>query len=380
MYLQLNCAIVDADAANRQELAGFLNQFGLHLAGQYPSVETLSPALSRGDAPQLVIINLDPNAPEMLKRVGHLPRQFPNVSFFLMSQVLDANLLMEAMHLGVKEFIPLPIAEDKFAAAIERVAQMHGMGKKARIIHVISTQGGCGSTTVSCNVAASLAKNAKTVLIDMDLVRGGVASYFDTRPRYTIADVMETADKVDKQLLDNALTLHAASKLAILARPEMPEDTQRVNPQGFSRLINVLGRMFDYVVIDSMMSVDPLYAAAIQASDINVMVMQLNVPSAKNTERFVGALRRMGIEAAKIRIVVNRFVKKGWDIEPEEVERALGLKISWSIPNDFKNAIAAINYGEPVVLRAPKAEMSLSLCGLAGQLNGQSGNVTAHAA
>lgn len=380
MYLQLNCVIVDADAANRQELAGFLNQFGLNITGQYPSVEAMTPSLSRGDAPQLVIINLDPNAHEMLKRVGHLPRQFSGISFFLMSQVLDANLLMEAMHLGVKEFIPLPIAEPKFAAAIERVAQTHGMGKKAKIIHVISTQGGCGSTTVACNVATALARSAKTVLVDMDLVRGGVASYFDTRPRYTIADVMETADKVDKQLLDNALSLHAASKLAILARPEMPEDTQRVNPQGFSRLINLLGRMFDYVVLDSMMSIDPLYAAAIQSCDINLIVMQLNVPSAKNTERFVGALRRMGIEANKIRIVVNRFVKKGWDIEPEEVERALGLKISWSIPNDFKNAIAAINYGEPVVLRAPKSEISVSLCGLASQFNGSISNVTANAA
>ena len=66
---------------------------------------------------------------------------------------------------------------------------------------------------------------------------------------------------------------------------------------------------------------------------------------------------------------MNRFVKKGWDIEPSEVERALGLKISWMVPNDFKNAIAAINFGEPVVLRAPKSEMSVSLKGLAQALN-----------
>ena len=38
------------------------------------------------------------------------------------------------------------------------------------------------------------------------------------------------------------------------------------------------------------------------------------------------------------------------------------------IPNDFKNAIAAINYGEPVVLRAPRSEISTSLQGLAGQI------------
>ena len=99
--------------------------------------------------------------------------------------------------------------------------------------------------------------------------------------------------------------------------------------------------------------------------------MQLNVPSAKNAERFVGALRRMGIDASKIKIVVNRYVKKGCDIEPDEVEKALGLKISWMIPNDFKNAIAAINYGEPVVLRAPRSEISTSLQGLAGQLAGK---------
>ena len=30
-----------------------------------------------------------------------------------MSQVLDANLLMDAMHLGVREFIPLPMSEEK---------------------------------------------------------------------------------------------------------------------------------------------------------------------------------------------------------------------------------------------------------------------------
>lgn len=366
MYVQLNSVIVDSDAANRQELAGFLAAFGVNVIGQVPGADALVPLLGRSDAPQLVIVNLDPGAQENLKKMAALPRQFPNISFFAMSQVLDPNVLMEAMHLGVKEFIPLPITEAKFAAAIERVAQTHGMGKRARVVHVIPTQGGCGSTTVSCNIAASLAAAGKTSIVDMDLMRGGVASYFDTRAKYTIADVMDSSNKLDKQLLDNALMMYRKCNLAILARPELPEDTQRVTQQGMSRLLGVLGRVFDYVVVDSLMSISPLYSSVIQASDINVIVMQLNVPSAKNTERFVGALRRMGIESSKIRIVVNRYVKKGMDIEPAEVERALGLKISWMVPNDFKNAIAAINFGEPVVLRAPRSEMSTSLIELAG--------------
>lgn len=369
MYVQMNCAIVDADATNRQELAGFLERFGIHIVAQLPTADTLGNMLGRPEGPQLVLINLDPNAPDTLKRIAHLPRQFPNVSFFLMSQVLDANLLMEAMHLGVREFIPLPMSEQKLTAAIERVASTHGMGKRARIIHVIPTIGGCGSTTVACNVAASLARTgAKTCLLDLDLVRGGVAGYFDCRPRFTIADVMDSAEKVDKQLLDNALFVHQSSTTAVLARPDLPEDTQRVTPSGMGRLLGLLGRLFDYVVIDSVMSIDPVYTTVIQSTDINLLVMQLNVPSAKNAERFVGCLRRMGIESTKIRIVVNRYVKKGCDIEPEEVERALGLQIAWMVPNDFKNAIAAINFGEPVVLRAPRSDISTSLIGLTGTL------------
>ena len=371
MYVQLNCAIVDADANNRQELTNFLGQFGVNVVAQAATADALTPLLGRQDAPQLVIVNLDPNANDTLRKIGTLPRQFGAISFFVMSQTMDATVLMDAMSLGVKEFIPLPIPEAKFAAAVERVAGAHGMGKKARIISFVPTIGGCGSTTVACNVAAALAKTSKTVLVDLDLMRGGAANYFDVRPRYTIADVMETADKVDKQLLDNALITHSGSGLSILARPELPEDTARVNQPGLHRLIGLLSRVFDNVVIDSMMSIAPLYNTVLQASDINVIVMQLNVPSAKNAERFVGSLRRMGCEGSKIKLVANRYVKKGWDIEPDEVERALGLSLAWMIPNDFKNAIAAINFGEPVVLRSPKSEMSQSLLGLTALLNGK---------
>ena len=371
MYVQLNCAIIDADPGNLTELTAFLGQFGVNVVAALPSADKLPPVLGKQDAPQLVIVNLDPNSHETLKRIATLPRQYPAVSFFVMSQVMDATLLMEAMHLGVKEFIPLPIPEQKFAAAVERVANVHGMGKRARVLSFVPTIGGCGSTTVACNVAACLAKQGhKAVLVDLDLMRGGAANYFDIRPRYTIADVMESTATVDRQLLDNALTVHAGSGLSILARPDLPEDTQRVNQPGLHRLLGLLSRMFDYVVVDWMMSIAPLYHTVLQASDVTSVVMQLNVPSCKNAERFVGSLRRMGCESSKIKLVANRYVKKGWDIEPDEVERAVGLSLAWMIPNDFKNAIAAINFGEPVVLRSPKSEMSTSLVGLAGMLNG----------
>ena len=372
MLVHFSAVVVDPDPSNRQEMASFLATHGVAVGAQVVTIEQMAEALSQHEPPRLAVVNIDPNPHEQLQRLAPWIRQYPNTSFFVVSQVVEASLLMEAMHIGVHEFVPMPINQAKLVAAIDRIAQAQGPAKRAKVIQFIPTVGGCGSTTIACNVAASLARSSKTLALDLDLLRGAVANAFDIRPRYSIADVTDASSELDKALVDNALTLHRTTGLAVLARPEMPEDSQRVSTQGLTRLLGVVGRMFDYVVVDSIMSLDPLYAAALHAADETVLVMQLNVPSAKNTERFLNAMRRMGIDQGKIKVVVNRFVRKGADIEPSEVERALGLKISWMIPNDFKNAIAAINFGEPVVLRSPRAELSESIGGLMQMLNGRS--------
>ena len=87
MYVQLTCAIVDADGTNRQELAAFLARNGVQVIAQLANTDGLAALVSRPDAPQLIIINLDPGAGErggptafdMLRKVGHLPRQCTSI-------------------------------------------------------------------------------------------------------------------------------------------------------------------------------------------------------------------------------------------------------------------------------------------------------------
>jgi pilus assembly protein CpaE len=184
---------------------------------------------------------------------------------------------------------------------------------------------------------------------------------------------MITGGTLDRHLVENALTVHPPSNLHVLARPDHQEDAQRVTRPGLMRLLSVLSRLYEYVIIDSKMSTDPVYVAATQAADINVLVMELNVPAARNSERYIGTLKRMGVDAHKVKVIVNRHEKRGSDIKPDDVEKALGLKVAWTIPNDFRSAIAAINFGQPVVIRSPRAEMSGSISGFAASLNQANG-------
>lgn len=369
MYTQLTAVVVDPQPSNADEMSAFLNENGAAVTSSLRQVEALESALGGSEPPRLAVVTLDPNPADTLHKVGALARRFPETNFFVLSEVLDPRLLMDAIRQGVKEFIPLPVDEEQFRQALQRIAGA-GNAARARMVHVIPAAGGCGATTVACNVAVSLAKKGRTLLIDLDLVRGAVAGSFDLRPRFTVADLAHSAEKLDRQLVENAVLTHPASGVSVLARPHMPEDALRVTPANLNRLLTVVGRMYDYVVVDSVMSVDPLYTACTKAADVNVLVMELNVPTAQNVERFMHVLRRLGVNEDRVRIVVNRSVKKA-DVEAADVEKLLKTKLSWFIPNDFKNAATSINLGEPVVLRAPRAPLSSSLAGLAEALNGR---------
>ena len=45
--------------------------------------------------------------------------------------LLEAGLVLDAMHAGVKEFVTLPVNQQKFLASLERVAHVAGLDKRA---------------------------------------------------------------------------------------------------------------------------------------------------------------------------------------------------------------------------------------------------------
>ena len=376
MIVQLPSVVVDAHPANLEEMTEFLSRLGLEVVAQHARLDDLALGAAGARAPQLLVVNLDPDPHATLGRLADVMHQWPDLEVWAMSESTDSQLLMEAMHLGVREFIALPAQADRIQRAVEKLVRSHrGNAQPAKLIVFVPAAGGCGTTTAACNVAVSLAKKGRTALIDLDMSGGIIAEALDLRPRFSIADL--ATGQMDANLVANALTPHEPTGLMVLSRPEMPEDAQRVSAAAVTRLLATMSEMFEYIVVDSTLSMDPVCSAVLRAADEIVMVMQLSVPCVRNAARYLQALRRVGVhvgaanQPGRVRLVINRAVKRGNEVSPEAAERALGLKLNWSIPNDYRSTMSAINYGEPVVLRSPRAEISTSLAGLAHMLNGR---------
>jgi pilus assembly protein CpaE len=90
----------------------------------------------------------------------------------------------------------------------------------------------------------------------------------------------------------------------------------------------------------------------------------MDVPSLKSAHKAFELFERMQIYQSKIRLVLNRYVKSKL-MSLESVEKTLGVKVFWTLPNDYPTAIAALNQGLPIQDTEPKSALAKSYHGLA---------------
>ncbi len=71
------------------------------------------------------------------------------------------------------------------------------------------------------------------------------------------------------------------------------------------------------------------------------------MPALWRTDRLISLFDKTG-SSSKIRLVVNRASKKR-EISVNEIEKALGHSIFYSLPNNYPAAIESVNSGKPLL-------------------------------
>src|SRR4029453_8912317 len=88
--------------------------------------------------------------------------------------------------------------------------------KKGRMIAVFSSKGGCGTSFIAANLAAS--STVRTALVDLNLQAGDLPLFLGVSPKYSFADMSENRARLDDALI-NSFVAPCSSNLALLAAP-----------------------------------------------------------------------------------------------------------------------------------------------------------------
>jgi len=127
-------------------------------------------------------------------------KDYPAASVILVASTLDPRVMLEAMRAGVSECVQEPLTPETLGQAIRRVVSGAQPVHAGQVFAFVGAKGGVGTTTLSVNTAAMLARAAKSdvLLIDLHVGLGDAALFLGVEPRFSVIDALENVHRVDE--------------------------------------------------------------------------------------------------------------------------------------------------------------------------------------
>jgi len=343
------------------------------------------------------VVLMDINMPDMdgIAATEAIRARQPSVQVVILSVQSDQNYMRKAMLVGARDFLTKPPMGDELISAIRRAGEMAWIersksaqvqavvdsvnlggtagfrGPKGKIISVYSPKGGTGCTTLAVNLALTLNnEDTRVALVDGNFQFGDVAVFVNEQGKNTMLDLAPRAEELDPDIVEEVMVKHAASGLHILAAPSRPEHAEKITSGQFSRVLDYLSQVYAYVVVDTASLLTDVTLAAIDVSDLIVLVTTQDIPSIKNCRLFLDLLQTLGVERSRILFVMNRYDKR-INITPERVAENLKQEVALIIPLDEATATKAVNRGIPFVLDSKSQPVSRGVFSLAESVRGR---------
>lgn len=214
----------------------------------------------------------------------------------------------------------MPIPEPRRPSGPSPELQARRMRKKKnsdkdtvrdQIISVYSPKGGVGKTTFAVNAAYALSTctnlNNRVILVDMDVSFGNVASVLNLPNK---ANLLNWIRGDFKENLADLVHVHQESGLHILMAPPNPVDAGDINYQTVDKMLAILSKRYDFVVIDTNPALRALHKACFEWSDTIVLVATPQKPTLRDVKQMEHIFKQIQIPYDKVKLVVNGVPKK----------------------------------------------------------------------
>ena len=394
---QIRVLIVDDIPETRDHLTKLLGfESDIDVVGSAASGnESLS--MARQMTPDVILMDI--NMPDMdgIAATEKLSAEVPTAAVVMMSVQGEADYLRRSMLAGAREFLVKPFSSDELTASIRqvytrerdkqiRMTTMPAMAgvpgaapppsddgrQDGQIIALFSPKGGVGRTTVAVNlaVAAATELGKSVVLMDGSFQFGDVGVLLNLNPKNkSIADLVPELEAGEPESLDTFVINHSAG-IRVLLAPPSPEMAELITPTAVKRVLEALRRGHDLVIVDCTSWFNETTLAILDAADVVLTMLSLEITSIKNMRLFLEVADQLGYEQDKVKLVLNR-ADSSLGIRVTDVESSIGRKVDHTIVSDGRSVVYALNRGVPFFLSNREAQVSQDILRLAQAVAGE---------
>ena len=371
---------VDPDLGSRAETKRAIQLAHFEVVGEAGyGVEAVT--VAKEHTPDAFLVSFEEPVALAVQTIESLADAVPGAPTIVYSSLTDAQSVRRAMLAGARDFIIKPLKPEDLSRAVYGVLEQEERKRlradglttetaaRGTVITVFGAKGGIGKTTISTNLATTLAKitGASVCLLDMDTRFGDVAIMMDVAVEASIADVARRIDEIDRDKIRDYLVKHH-SGVSILPAPLHPTEWRNMTPQHIEKIVELLAQTHDYVVIDTPGTFNELIAATLELANLILLVTSMDIASIKDTALALEMLRAAAVSEDKVKLTINHSTAAN-TLREEDVSRVLEYDVFWRIPHDL-SVSSSTQLGQPIVIAKPYARVSRAIIDLAHALTG----------
>jgi Flp pilus assembly CpaE family ATPase len=268
-------------------------------------------------------------------------RHAPLLPIIVLTGLDDESVALSAVQQGAQDFLAkrtlnketlvraLNYAIARSRNPSETASQVED---KAKIIGLLGSNGGVGTTTLACHCALELGRTGKkTLLLDLDASSAGASFLMKVASPHTLLDATQSLHRLDANLW-KGIVCSPQEGVDLLQAPGAVGISDAVTVERIRHILRFARSLYGWIVVDlGRLSASKL--AILEETNDLFVITTPHLSALYETRKLLQRLLDAGFSREKLRLLLNRKTK-GMSISVDQVEKALGYPLYGSIADD----------------------------------------------
>ena len=354
-----------------RDLAPILTKLIPTFSGQdfntYPTRHQIADMLAH--QPNLCFLEVSNEPERALSVIPDLQRLDAKVPIVVVLESNDPELVLRCLRQGASDFLIQPFTQEQVEGCMQKIARLAPNRGRApgKIYCIMPAKGGCGASTIACNLAYQLKQHSqkRVLLADLDPLAGTLSFLLKIKSNYSFIDALQRSNEIDVDLWKAVVTNRQG--VDVLLAPEVM--TEGVSDlKDATPIVEYARSTYDFVVLDTGGVYGEWNLTQAQLCDEILLITTNELTSLQAVQRALGYLDTNSVGRWKVRLIVNRY-DRHVGLSKDVIGTALHTDIFHIMPSDYEAIQKSLMEGKPL---PPTTNFGKSVVGLVDRLAGHS--------